>query len=105
MFIVILGARHAWLNYKFTKMQGKLLKNESFLRSRFSKTMFIEMLFNSIHNVPNVNYVFIVSNADRPVKYSMNAIITFIMLSRMYLVLRLLTRFTKWRSEQAEIIC
>ena len=80
------------------------MKNETFLQTSIFKTMVVEVLAIFVHNMPGVNLVIPLDNAKRPVLYSLNTFITIFMFWRVYLLLRLVTRFSKWRNEQAQII-
>eukprot|EP00347_Sterkiella_histriomuscorum_P001482 403371868 len=84
---------------------GKMIKDVSFYKSPYFKPMLFEMLLFSIHNLPGVSYVFITSSNGRKLRYSINLFVLLIMMSRLFLLVRVITRFTRWRSDQAELIC
>jgi len=64
-----------------------------------------ELLFNAIHMPPGLDYEFTYSNQGKEVRYSMDSLVTFLMLIRIYLVLRLITKFSRWRNKNAQRIC
>jgi hypothetical protein len=54
---------------------------------------------------PWFDFEFSYMNQDQKVKYSVDTFLNFIMFLRIYLVLRLSTKFTKWRNKKSERIC
>jgi hypothetical protein len=67
--------------------------------------MLVELFINAVQMPPWVDLEFTYNNMGKLVRYSLDSLITIFMLSRIYLVLRLLTRFTKWRSQRSIVIC
>lgn len=55
--------------------------------------------------LPYIDGLVTINNIEYNVTYSIDSLITFIMLVRFYLVIRLLTRFTKWQGKRAQIFC
>lgn len=82
------------------------MNDVKFRESPICRWMIVEFIANLVHPVAFMDYTFIVpSGSLKRVTYSSNTLIVGFMLTRVYLILRLLTRFTKWRTDQAEIIC
>lgn len=61
--------------------------------------MWFEVFIVSIHNLPYVNYIMFAGNEERVIRYSINSIIVLFMKIRLFLIIRLLARFTKWRTD------
>lgn len=93
------------MTYLNHKKSGRLIKDVLFWRSHYFKYMLVELIIVSVHNLPNVNYIIFINNEGRVIRYSINAFILLFMMIRIYLVLRLVARFTKWRTDQADLIC
>jgi len=67
--------------------------------------MILEVIFNIVHVPPWLDFNFTYNNQTKNVRYSMDNLIVFLMLSRTYLVLRLSTKYTKWRGKNAQMKC
>jgi hypothetical protein len=58
--------------------------------------MIVELIVLAVHMPPWVDCTVTMDNMGGIVSYSLDSLMTFLMLLRIYLVVRLLTRFTKW---------
>jgi len=67
--------------------------------------LIVKLAINVVHMPPWVDFQFTFNNQGREVTYSLDGFFTVIMLTRIYLVLRLLTRFTRWKSLRSHTIC
>ena len=97
--IVILAIRHYYMSFQSLKRSGKMIKKEFFWENKLFNYMILEVFICSIHNMPYVNFLFVYINEKRPIRYSINAFIVLFMMIRVFLVLRIVARFTKWRSD------
>lgn len=52
-----------------------------------------------------LDYEFVYKNQDKKMTLSLDCLINFLMLIRIYLVLRVLTKVTKWRNKKSAKIC
>ena len=69
------------------------------------RIMVFELIIASVHNPPYLDTEFTYVQIGKSIRYSSNTFIVVFMLIRVYLVLRLFTKFTKFRSNNAEIYC
>jgi hypothetical protein len=60
--------------------------------------MIVELMILAIHMPPWIDYTIEMNNMGITVKYSLDSLMTFLMLMRFYLVIRLLTKYTKWQN-------
>ena len=67
--------------------------------------LLVEVFINVIHSPPGLNYTFTFSQLGRKMRYSMDSVITVLMLARVYIFFSLFSRFTKWRNTLAEHCC
>lgn len=83
------------LNYSLSVEKGGTEVGTSLFKTRFFRTFIIEVIFNSIHCPPTVDYVFEINQLDKKMKLSINTILSTLMIFRIYLVLRLFGHYTK----------
>eukprot|EP00347_Sterkiella_histriomuscorum_P008005 403346731 len=102
---ILLSIRHYYLTYLNYKKSGRLIQDVPFWKSYFMRYMLVEIFVISIHNLPKTNYIIFINNETRVLRYSVNAFIVLFMTVRIYLFLRLVARFTKWRTDHADLIC
>jgi len=67
--------------------------------------MLLEVAFNIIHVPVWLDTDFTYVNQTKEVRYSLDNLIVFFMLTRFYLVLRLTTKYTRWRNLDAQYKC
>lgn len=96
---------HMKLNFDLSIQSGKIKYGSSMIKSKHFRTFLIEVFINLIHCPPYLDYEFIYSSMDFPIRYSLDLILANLMLLRIYLALRLFSLYTKWRSELAMKYC
>lgn len=96
---------HMILNHKLSILTGKAKVGVSILRTRHFRSFIFEVFINLIHCPPYLDAVFTFTQIDFTVTYSLDLILSNLMLLRIYLGLRLFSHYSKWRSELAMKYC
>ena len=96
---------HMLLNYRLSVLSGKTPVEHGLLRTRFFRTFLIEVIVNSIHCPPFIDSKFTMTQINFPLTYSLDLILSNLMLLRIYLGFRLFAHYSKWRSELSMKYC
>jgi len=78
-----------------------MLMLEPYYESIFVKELAAELVFNVIHMPPWLDVEFNFNNEGTIVRYSLDDFVTLIMIFRIYLIVRFLTKITKWRNKRS----
>lgn len=96
---------HMLLNYRLSVLSGKTPVEHGLLRTRYFRTFLIEVVINSIHCPPFFDTTFTMTQINFPLTYSLDLILSNLMLLRIYLGFRLFAHYSKWRSELSMKYC
>eukprot|EP00357_Protocruzia_adherens_P011713 CAMPEP_0114990140 /NCGR_PEP_ID=MMETSP0216-20121206/10613_1 /TAXON_ID=223996 /ORGANISM="Protocruzia adherens, Strain Boccale" /LENGTH=459 /DNA_ID=CAMNT_0002353247 /DNA_START=259 /DNA_END=1638 /DNA_ORIENTATION=+ len=97
--------RHYRFYIKFLKARQKLDIGDDMRSSGLLYPLLFELVFCSIHMPPGVNYEFYWPQYQGEVYFSLDSLVTSIMLCRLYLVWRLFSLYSSWADHRAEQIC
>ena len=104
------------LYFNFMKDRRKILRESKtlmitfllvgFLQSRYFKIMLIEIIVCAVHNPPGIKDTIVrVDQMGKRLRYAISTYITAIMILRVYLLFRLYSRFSRYRSTFADRCC
>lgn len=96
---------HMIINYRIATLTGKCKVGENVLKTKYFKIFLLEVLLNSIHSPPFIDYTFTVEQIGYYMTYSLDLILSNLMLVRIYLALRLFALYTKWKSPLSMKYC
>lgn len=80
----------------------------NFINSKQLKLVLLECLLNSVHTNPIFDGFLVAddqTSKSGSIRYSLDSLLVFVMIFRVYLIARLLTRFTIWRQKSAYFKC
>src|SRR3990167_8987340 len=96
---------HMVLNHKLAVLSGKSKPGESVLKTSFFRSFIFEVILTLIHCPPFMDATFTFSQISFFITYSLDLILSNMMILRIYLSLRLYAHYTKWRSPLAMKYC
>lgn len=88
------------LQLKYAK--GEWERSDDFKTAGLSKMLFGEVLLVLVHCPPRLDATFQISIMNYTIEYSVDSLLTFFVLMRFYLVLRVLYHYSEYTSERAE---
>jgi hypothetical protein len=93
--------------YKLKLLQAdrKLSEYDNIFSSGLYKPLFLEILSCAFFMPPYANYVYTGYMMDLIYCYNLNAIISFFVLLKCYIILRVYSYFSRWTSDTANSIC
>mmetsp|Transcript_1200 Transcript_1200/g.1242 ORF Transcript_1200/g.1242 Transcript_1200/m.1242 type:complete len:139 (+) Transcript_1200:434-850(+) len=92
--------------YQYRRLKGfQISIGERFFLSREFKMMILTNLISLLHPIPGYDKLFIFNGMGIPTRYSLNTLLTALMLLRVYLVIRLFPSLSKWTDAKSEKIC
>lgn len=97
--------KHYKLRIEILKALRIIYRGTSFWDSNLVKYCFLESLVCWIHNLPGLDYELDMSPLGNNYFLSLNALISVLMLARLYIFLRLFDHYTFWTSERAVRVC
>ena len=114
---MIFIVRHTYLYFNFMKDRRKILRDSKsimcsmnyivgFWQSRYFKIMLIEIVVCAVHNPPGLKDTVVrVDQMGKRLRYAVSTYITAFMILRIYLLFRLYSRFSRFRSTFADRCC
>lgn len=96
---------HMRFNHSLAVLTGKAKVGVNILKTRYFRSFLAEVFINMIHSPPFLDTTFSFQQIDYTVTYSLNLILSNLMIVRIYLALRLFAHYTKWRSDLAMKYC
>lgn len=92
--------------YCYRRMKGfQISLRETFYTSNEFKFLIITNLLNIIHPIPGYDYLFIYESLGNVVRYSLQTLLSTLMFSRVYLVVRIIPLLSVWNDVQSEELC
>ena len=96
---------HMRFNHTLGVLTGKAKVGVNILKTSYFRGFLGEVFINMIHCPPFMDSTFSFTQIDYTVTYSLDLILSNLMIVRIYLALRLFAHYTKWRSEIAMKYC
>lgn len=96
---------HMILNHKLAVLSGKSKPGENVIKTSFFRSFIFEVLLTLIHCPPFIDATFTFSQISFFITYSLDLILSNMMILRIYLSLRLFAHYTKWRSPLSMKYC
>jgi len=98
-FLVLFNTIYYQKEYKYQKVRGfKLEFNSSFTQSLYFKVMLVTNFLNIIHTPPYFEYQFKMVTLDYPIRYSLSVILSNLIFLRLYLLVRVFTTYSRWKT-------
>lgn len=98
-----------WKHYSYRLAEMKIRKEAyhktSLWRSTLLRPMLMEVLLNTLHIPPFVNWTFTMSVRGETVPYSVDTFISILSLPKLYILLRVFQNYTSWTNYRATRIC
>lgn len=98
-------AFHMIMNHNLGILTGKAKVGVNILKTRYFRSFLAEVFINLIHCPPFLDTTFSFVQIDYTVTYSLDVILSNLMIVRIYLALRLFAHYSKWRSDLAMKYC
>jgi len=96
---------HYHLKIKVLQLDHKLSEYENILTSGYYKYCIFEILICGIFYPPYLNNIFSGEMLNLIFVYNFNGLISFIVMLKCYIILRVYSYFSRWTSESANSIC
>jgi hypothetical protein len=97
-------ARRYKVLLQLLKVRQKLNDDDTLLTSKLYRVMLLEMAVNLVHCPPGLNTTFELETLRFSMTYSVDSMLCLVMLSRLYLIVRLFTQYSKFSQAKAEMI-
>lgn len=97
-------ARRYKVLLQLQKVRKKLNDDDTLLTSKLYRVMLVEMAVNLVHCPPGLNTTFELESLRFSMTYSADSMLCLVMLSRLYLIVRLFTQYSKFSQAKAEMI-
>ncbi len=109
IFVIISNEVFLILSYfvhlRILKSTNKISKYDNILSSGLYKQMLLEIILMAIFNPPNFNSVISGNVLGILFVYDYNSLITYLVILKSYVILRVYSYFSKWTSMSAQYIC
>lgn len=86
------------------KVRQKVSNADTIYSSKLYRLMIVELLINAAHCPPGLNQTFKVQMLEFTMMYSVNTFVSFVLLLKLYLVVRLFSKYSKFMQARAEMI-
>lgn len=96
---------HYYLKIKLLQADRKLSEYDNIFTSGLFKYLFMELFICAFFYPPYMNYVISGSMLGSEFVYNMNALISFVVSLKSYIILRVYSYFSRWTSDAANSIC
>jgi hypothetical protein len=96
---------HYYLKIKLLQADRKLSEYDNIFTSGLFKYLFMELFICAFFYPPYMNYVISGVMLGSEFVYNMNALISFVVTLKSYIILRVYSYFSRWTSDAANSIC
>jgi hypothetical protein len=103
MSCVIVIRRYRTL-LRLQKVRQKLSQGDTLISSKLYRMMGLELVINMAHCPPKMDWTFDVETMKFTMTYSVDTIMTMLLMLRVYLIVRLFSEYSKFMARRAEMV-